>query len=143
VGRGLSLRFRKTKLNKKINFFMTFKTTVNGGGRTVEIEKRISKRDFKDIWPLCLNKLDKIRYLIHNAEELWEIDFFKDYANKTYFAMAELEMPENKTKPNNIPDFIKNNLIFEVPLIDSRFSSKLVADVKYANNLLRSLKCTT
>jgi CYTH domain-containing protein len=142
AARGIALRFRKVKSRKKISFYMTFKTTVNGGGRTVEIEKKISKRDFNDIWPMCLNKLDKIRYHIHSGDELWEIDFFRDYTNKTYFAMAEIEMPESQIYPKVLPTFIKNNLIFEVPLLDSRFSSKLLGDVKYAINLLRSLECT-
>jgi CYTH domain-containing protein len=135
AGRGISLRFRKVKNYKKISFYMTFKTTVNGGGRTVEIEKKIGKRDFNDIWPFCLNKLDKIRYLIHNSDELWEIDYFKDYTNKTYFAMAEIEMPESKAYPNSLPNFIKNNLLFEVPLSDSRFSSKLLGNPSYATNI--------
>lgn len=117
---------------------MTFKTNVSG--RVIEIEKKIDERDFEDIWPQCLNKLEKTRYLVRDkGRHLWEIDYFRDHNSETYFAMAEFEMPEGKTKPDFMPKFVHDNLIYEVLLTDCRFSSKLIADVRYAKNLYRSL----
>lgn len=55
-------------------------------------------------------------------------------------AIAEIEMPENQLKPNSLPDIVKNNLIYEVPLNDTRFSNKLLACQKYSINLLREFK---
>jgi CYTH domain-containing protein len=148
ASRGVSLRIRKSQQGKVSGGVFTetsspcYTTTFkcNGGSRVVEIEKKIDERDFTDLWPLCLNKLEKYRYVLKDQElNTWEIDFFKDHHNDTYFAMAELEMPEGQISPNIIPEFISNNLIYEVPLTDCRFSSKLLGDVRYAINLHKSL----
>lgn len=55
-------------------------------------------------------------------------------------AIAEIELPENKKEPDEIPEIIKKNLIYEVPLTDSRFSNKLLGDPKYAIELLKSFR---
>lgn len=135
ASRGISLRLRQ--INKK--HYITFKFTIKE--RVIEIENKISKRDFKDLWVFCLNKLEKHRYLLNYKKDLWEIDFFKDFNNKTYFAMAEIEMPEGKQKPDFIPKIIKDNLLYEVFLNDCRFSSKFLADVKYAMEIYETFEC--
>lgn len=138
--KGLSLRIRKSSGQDEwdTRYTMTFKSNV--GNRVVEIEKKIDRRDFDDLWPQCMNKLFKHRYEIENGHEIWEVDFFKDHNNETYFALAEIEMPEGSTKPESLPKYISSNLLYEVPLTDCRFSSKLLADVKYAKNLLKTLR---
>lgn len=139
VSRGISLRVRKVK-NHKTKYYMTFKSSVNCG-RVVEIEKKIDQRDFLDLWDQALNKLEKVRYLVKDKSyQIWEIDFFKDHNNETYFCLAELEMPENQVKPISVPSFITENLLYDVLLTDSRFSSKLLSDVRYSINLLKSIK---
>ncbi len=141
ASRGISLRIRKSQLDKKSRYTTTFKCSVNGNSRVVEIEKRIDERDYTDLWALCLNKLEKQRHVIKDSMgETWEIDFFKDYRNETYFAMAELEMPEGQILPKIIPKFISNNLVYQVPLTDCRFSSKLISDVRYAIEIYKSLE---
>lgn len=132
VGRGISLRFRKSQNDSKNSYFMTFKCSA--GGRVIEIEKKLDYRDFHDLWPQCMNKLEKIRYVLDG----WDIDFFKDHNNETYFAMAELELPEGEV-PGIIPDFIESNLLHKVELTDCRFSSKILGDVRYAKNLYSKL----
>ena len=142
AGKGTSLRIRKQadRLNKKFTYTLTFKSTV-ASGRVVEIEKRLDERDYTDLWPQCFNKLEKIRCILYdNNHEMWEIDFFKDHNQQTYFAMAEFEMPEGKIKPDFIPDFIKSNLLHEVALTDCRYASKLLADPRYATELLKNLE---
>lgn len=142
VGKGTSLRIRKQsdRLNKKLIYTMTFKSTV-ATGRVVEIEKRLDERDFNDLWPMSFNKVEKIRCVIYDKNhEMWEIDFFKDHNQQTYFAMAEFEMPEGKKEPDSLPPFIKNNLLHEVALTDCRYASKLLGDVRYALDLYSSLK---
>lgn len=136
--RGISLRVRKAKSATEKHIF-TLKCGV--GRRVVEIEKKISERDFNDLWSQSVNKLEKIRYLVlDEATQLWEIDFFLDHNNEIYFCVAELEMPEGQENPHFIPHFIKNNLICEVGLTDSRFSSKLLADVRYAKNIYSQIR---
>jgi len=142
AGKGVSLRCRKQtdRLNKRISYTLTFKCTV-ASGRVVEIEKKLVERDFVDLWPLCLNKVEKIRCVVFDkSHEMWEIDFFKDHNQHTYFAMAEFEMAEGKLQPDVIPSFINENLLYEVALTDCRFASKLLGDVRYALDLYANLK---
>jgi len=147
ASKGISLRVRKSHYTgQNPKFFLTFKSAANS--RVIEIEKKIDERDFNDLWEQALNKLEKVRYLVNASGILesliegwrnWEIDFFKDFNDETYFALAEFEMPEGQKEPELIPDFIQRNLIYEVDLTDSRFSSKLLADVRYAKNILLKL----
>ena len=133
--KGMSLRCRKTK-NK---YYLTLKSSVNN--RVVEIENQIEERDFNDLWTQCMNKLEKIRYVLtDNRSQTWEVDFFKDHNNNNYFCLAELEMPEFQLAPKHVPRYIKDNLLFEVPLTDCRFASKLLADVRYATELYGEIK---
>lgn len=135
--KGMSLRCRKTE-NKKTSFCLTLKSTVSG--RCVEIENSIEERDFNDLWTQCMNKLEKIRYYVYNKDDLWEVDFFKDHNRDNYFCLAEFEMDEGMLCPKIVPEFIKNELIYEVELTDCRFSSKMLADIRYAKNIYADLK---
>lgn len=127
-----SLRIRKS-IGKKENYNLTFK--LNNEIRIIEVETKLDKRDFDDIWVYCLNKLSKVRYKVKD----WEIDFFKDHNNQTYFSMAEIEMEEGKKEPEFLPSFIKKNLIHTVAEKDGRFSSKLLSEVRYAVDILNNL----
>lgn len=135
TSKGITLRFRDTfNVNKNKNsYYMTFK--CNEGCRVIEIEKKIDKRDFDSMWKLCMNKVYKVRVVV----EGWEIDLFKDHDGNDYFIMAEYEMPEGQKKPEKIPFFIAENLIFEVPLTDTRFSSKMISDARYAKDIYKTL----
>jgi CYTH domain-containing protein len=138
--RGITVRIRKSvkKNGKKANsYYFTLK--VNTAGRVIEIEKNIDERDFNDLWDIALNKLQKIRYIVKNNEDSWELDFFKDYRGETYMAVAEIEMPENQIEPDSVPDIVKKNLIYKVPLTDARFSNKLLGDARYAAELLQEI----
>lgn len=136
ASKGISLRVRKIWYSPP-KFYLTFKSSTNS--RVIEIEKKIDERDFNDLWMQSLNRLEKIRYLVGHAEDLWEVDFFKTANDETYFALAEFEMPEGQLAPEVMPDFIKDNLIYEVDLTDNRFSSKLLADVRYATNIYKEI----
>lgn len=132
--KGTSLRCRKAK-NKH---YLTLKSNVNG--RVVEVENQIEERDFNDLWTQCMNKLEKTRYLVPDkANQTWEVDYFKDHKGETYFCLAEIEMPEGQASPKLIPNFIKTNLVLEVPLTDCRFASKLLADIRYAHDLYQKI----
>lgn len=137
--RGITVRVRKSFQveTQNENFYFTLK--VNTAGRVVEIENKIDKRDFEDLWNIALNKLEKIRYAVNFSKDIWEIDFFKDYKNQTYIAIAEIEMPEGRIEPEVIPDFIYKNTIYKVPLTDARFSNKLLGDARYASKLLEEI----
>lgn len=147
---GMTLRIRdfatssKTKTQERYQICLKQQTAE----RVIEIEKKINKRDFDDLWNHSVSKLEKTRYdilfKIGTQKYLWEVDFFKRFSDdgevSTYFAMAEHEMPEGQIDPDVIPDLIKKHLIYEVPLSDDRFGSKKIADVDYAMSLYTLLE---
>lgn len=139
--RGITVRVRKMKplfgKEKEVHYF-TMK--VNAGGRMIEIENKIDKRDFDDLWNIAVNKLEKIRYLVKDQKVYWEMDFFKDYRGETYMAVAEIEMPEGQLEPTSLPNVVKNNLLHKVDLVDTRFANKLLGDARYACELLKELQ---
>ncbi len=142
---GMSLRIREKKhlkSSRRDKYEICFKQKI--GKRVLEIENQIDVRDFEDLWSVAMNRLDKIRYNLiirkKKVDYLWEIDFFKDHGQNTYFALAEHEMPENQLKPDFIPDIIKKHLVFEVPITDGRFASKRLADVKHAKELYNQIR---
>ena len=132
LSKGMSLRVREEQQNGKTRYKFCYKQKVNG--RVIEIEKKIDKRDFDDLWKIALNKLDKIRYVIGE----WEVDYFYDHDN-IYFAMAEIEMPEGETEPKKIPKFINDNLLYAVPVGDDNYSSKRISCVKHAKKIYLEL----
>lgn len=138
--KGVTVRLRRSQNCKKrsIECTLAVKTTVQG--RNIEIENKITKRDFDDLWEVSLNRLVKTRYVMMCAGLKWDVDFLKDYQDKTYFAIAEVELPENVTSPVFIPDLVNNNIIFKVDLNDTRFNNKLLSDARYATKIFNSLK---
>lgn len=138
--RGITVRVRKAarRSNSKTNYYFTLK--VNTAGRVIEIEQDLDERDFRNLWDIALNKLEKVRYIVKNKKDVWEMDFFKDYKNETYMAVAEIELPEGKEGPDTLPNIVKDNIIYEVPLTDNRFSNKLLGDARYAAELFQEIK---
>lgn len=136
--KGMSARVRETidHINKS-KYRFCFKQNVDG--RVVEIEKKIDRRDFDDLWSKSLNRLEKLRYNLWIDDHLWEVDFFKDREHRTYFALAEHEMPEGQLEPDFIPEIIQKNLIYIPHPEDSHYSSKRLADVRYATRKYEEL----
>ena len=56
-----------------------------------------------------------------------------------YFVQAEVELEEGSNKPEEIPEFLREFLLYEVPLTDDRFSNKRLSDVEFASRLYKSL----
>ena len=129
ISRGAVARIRKIQEDKTYYLF-TFKQEVMG--KTLEIEKEITKEDYKMLSKNTIRELQKTRYNYKG----WELDYLKNN-NKTYIAVAEYEMPENIKNPPFIPEFIKNLMFYKIKLKDSRFSNKKLYDVKYAESLYR------
>jgi hypothetical protein len=50
-----------------------------------------------------------------------------------------VELPEDQMEPDTIPDIVKRNMLFKVPLTDNRFSNKLLSNAKYAAELLNEI----
>ena len=132
--KGLTVRIRRQQSRKKAWHVMTVKTRVSDE-RIIEIEKKISEMDYREMVPHAGGWVHKIRYVIGD----WEVDFFKN-VRETYFVMAEIEMPDGVDSPESIPDFVADHLLFTVPRDDCRFSSKKISDVDYAQKLLEEVK---
>ena len=104
--------------NGKTTYWLTLKCN-NGRRVMVEIEEKLDKRDFDDLWELSMNRLEKTRYKMPDG---WCVDFFLDHDDAIYFVMAECEMPEEQLGSHKwVPDVITKSLAFAVPTNDPRF----------------------
>jgi CYTH domain-containing protein len=137
----MTVRVRRVFDGEKNNYVFTYKNNVKS--RVIEIEQEIDERDYNDLWEQSLVRFEKVRYKYGSPYKGWEVDFFKDHDNKTYFAMAECEMPEYQKQPDKYPTLVKKNLLHEVAACDERFSSKLLADPRYAKKLLEEVGVKT
>jgi len=134
--KGMTLRVRHSICLKNKQWYLTYKQKISN--RVVEIEKKIDDRDGKDLWSACVGRLTKNRYVVNYHKHTWEIDFFyRD--NHLYFVQAEVELKEGSNKPQEIPKFLREFLLYEVPLTDDRFSNKRLSDVEFASRLYKSL----
>ncbi len=98
------LRIRSLEGDGKIDHVFTYKRTIEG--QVVEIETGLSAIDFARLWTQRVEALVKVRYSWTEGCYHWDVDFFKRDDGSTYFAMAEVEMPEDETDPPPLPDFL-------------------------------------
>ncbi len=129
--KGMSTRIRCID-GETQRWILTFKQKV--GNRVIEIEKKLDNRDGQDLWAVCVGKLKKDRYIIEDKGIKWEIDLFKKGHN-LYFILVEVELPEGANRPKKVPKFLKDYVLYEVPLTDDRFSNKKLSEVEFATNL--------
>lgn len=149
--KGMTTRIRSIDNGVKKKWYLTFKQKV--GNRVIEIEKKIDERDGVDLWSICVGKLKKDRYVFEanksgklksgelehdNKGIKWEVDLFKK-GTILYFVLAEVELPEGSPRPKT-PDFLKEYVLYEVPLTDDRFSNKRLGDVEFATNLYQQIQ---
>ena len=121
----------------RIHLF-TYKREV--AGQVVEIETEISGADFDRLWSQCRESLRKTRYAWADRQFHWDVDFFKTEEGRTYFAMAEVEMPEEDTAPPPLAAELTAHFLADVPHRDSRFASKRLADHAFAEKLLADIR---
>lgn len=126
------LRIRRFDQNGAISHIFSYKRPVDGV--MVEIEREIDVLDFERLWKLRRETLEKVRFTISDADCQWDIDFFKE-TGRTYFALAEVEMPEGRVDPPPPLSILAPYVEFLVDRGDERFSSKKLADPAYARRL--------
>lgn len=129
----LTVRIRKSLCDGETKHYMTVKVPVEDN--IVEVEKKISSDDYNRLATKAYGWVNKYRYLVPFGRLTWEVDFFKN-EGENYFVMAEIELPEGVLKPDSLPPFVEDNLIYAVPREDTRFSSKKISDVQYAKKIL-------
>jgi CYTH domain-containing protein len=115
-----------------------FKRPVDG--QMVEIESEIDAADFKRLWTLARETLCKTRYSWDDGRFHWDIDFFKTTDGRTYFALAEVEMPEHEQDPPEVPPQLAGHLVGPAPPGDPRFTSKRLADQSHAERLMAEIR---
>lgn len=128
----VGLRIRRFDRDGAVSHVFSYKRPV--GEVMVEIEREIDALDFERLWTLRREALEKVRFTIPDGDCQWDIDFFKD-DGRTYFALAEVEMPEGREEPPAPPALLAPYIEFLVARGDERFSSKKLADPAYARRL--------
>ena len=135
-----AVRIRKTFGAHYTDPEYTFTYKQHVEKRLIEIETVIEERDYYDLFRSVDIVLHKTRYVIPVGGFKWEIDLFYDRKRTNlYFIMAEIELPEGAKQPKDIPDFITENLLFEVPIGNKGFSSLELQNMDYATKLYNSL----
>lgn len=121
-----------------IIYMFAYKPKVNKS--VIEIETVIDEDDFRLLLPETKKSLLKVRFQEKEPanDEHWIVDFFKS-RGETYFVQAECELYGKIKKPKRIPEFIKNNIIFEAKHGDSTFSSRSLCDVTKASELYEKI----
>jgi CYTH domain-containing protein len=132
------VRIRSIETAGKLRYVFGFKRPVDG--QMVEIETNVDEADFKRLWTLSRETLRKTRYSWTDGRYHWDTDFFKTGDGRTYFALAEVEMPEHEREPPAVPARLASHLLGPAPLGDPRFTSKRLADQSHAERLLADIR---
>jgi len=121
------------------HYVFTYKRWLADENAQIEIETALSQKDFERLWPLCTVILTKDRYIKQVDDLEWVVDFLKDDHGKTYFTLAEVEMPEHMDKPIEIIPEISEFIIHAPEKGDKNYSNKRLADQGHARSLLERL----
>lgn len=132
------LRIRAIQSNGTERHVFTYKREIDG--QVVEIETQISAADFGRLWSQRRETLQKARYSWDDGRFHWDVDFFKTDEGRTYFAQAEVEMPEHDKMPPPLPPRLAGHLLATPPAADQRFTSKRLADQAHAEKLLADIR---
>ena len=132
------MRIRSLEADGTKRHVFTYKREVDG--QVVEIETDISVADFDRLWSQRRETLQKARYSWPDGRFHWDVDFFKADDGRTYFAQAEVEMPEHDTAPPPLPPRLAGHLLAMAPAGDERFTSKRLADPAHAERLLADIR---
>lgn len=132
------LRIRSIQSGGVLRFVFTYKRLV--AGQVVEIETEIVAEDFERLWSVGRETLRKVRYSWNQGHYHWDVDFFKTDDDRTYFALAEVEMPAEEREPPRLPSFLADRSLGLAPEGDPRFASKRLADQVHAMSLLSAIR---
>ncbi|WP_421998723.1 hypothetical protein [Reyranella sp.] len=132
------MRIRSVESGGALHHLFTYKRPIDG--QVLEIETEIDGSDFARLWSQCRETLVKVRYSWPDGVFHWDVDFFKGGDGQTYFAQAEVEMPEDHTEPPPLPPGLARHLLAAAPAGDPRFASKRLADRVHAERLLADIR---
>jgi CYTH domain-containing protein len=132
------LRIRSIRSADRVQHIFSYKRPVDD--QMVEIETEIAPIDFERLWKIRRETLQKARYSWNEGRFHWDVDFFKTDDGQTYFALAEVEMPESDTQPPPPPVILAPHVLLLAPRNDPRFTSKRLADRGHAERLLADVR---
>jgi CYTH domain-containing protein len=132
------LRIRAIEAGGKVRHIFSYKRPVDD--QVVEIETEIAAIDFDRLWKIRQETLEKARYSWRDGRFHWDVDFFKTGEGRTYFALAEVEMPETDTEPPAPPAILAPHVLVLAPRDDPRFTSKRLSDRAHAERLLADVR---
>lgn len=134
-------RVRSSCINnaEEAQYMFCYKEPLKEGNGNIEFETEISEKDYELSKKHSSIILTKNRYKLYRDEFVWEVDIFLD-KGKSYFNMMEVEYLKDGEEPHttNLPSIIRNNIILKT-LDDDRFTSKKLANVKYATKLYKKI----
>ena len=134
------VRIRAIESAGEVRRIFTFKRPVDGSA--VEIESELDAADFNRLWKLRRETLQKVRYSWPDSRFRWDVDFFKTMEGCTYFALAEVEMPEHDKLAPPVPARLKPYLLGAVHNGDPKYTSKRLSDPSFAGKLLMAIEQT-
>ena len=132
------LRIRSIETSAKRTHIFTYKREIDR--KVVEIETEIAASDFDRLWSQRRESLRKTRYSWPDGHFHWDVDFFKTADGRTYFAMVEVEMPENDVAPPPLSARLASHFLADTPHRDPRFTSKRLSDPVFAAELLADIR---
>jgi CYTH domain-containing protein len=132
------LRIRAIESGGRTRHIFSYKRSVDD--QMVEIETEIAPIDFERLWKIRQETLQKARYSWRDGRFHWDVDFFKTDDNRTYFALAEVEMPEQDTAPPEPPAILAPHVLLLARRNDARFTSKRLSDRGHAERLLAEVR---
>jgi CYTH domain-containing protein len=132
------LRIRSIDSGGMTRHIFSYKRSVDD--QMVEIETEISPIDFERLWKIRHETLRKARYSWAEGRFHWDVDFFRTDDGRTYFALAEVEMPETDTVPPLPPAILAPHVLLLAPRNDPRFTSKRLSDRGHAERLLADVR---
>jgi len=132
------VRLRAIEKDGRTRYIFSYKRPVNG--QVVEIETDIDHDDFRRLWKLRQEIVQKVRYSWPDGRFHWDVDFFKGGDGCTYFSMAEVEMPEKDTLPPPVPASLASNVLTMAPAGDLRFTSRQLANRHHAELLMADIR---
>lgn len=113
-----------------------FTTKIFKDEKCYEFEQGISLIEYLELRKDSFAPLKKRRHSFTIGQEHWDVDFFFDTNNELYFAMAEVEMPEEQKEVDYIPRELNGNILYRVEKNDPRFSNARLGSVGHAESLL-------
>lgn len=133
------IRRKEDQETGEVKMFFTFKQITKQG--LVEIETAITELDWKLLHQECKKLLQKTRVCVPHMDRIWEVDFLlHDTRDQPYLVMAEVEMAPHETDPGPLPDFIADNLLYEVTPKDRRFDNVNLCSPLSVVSLVEKLK---